>query len=111
MTLKTKNTPAVALKNGVKLSHGTLNKAVLILRAANHPVRKEIVSLLDEKSRLPVTDIYVKLRLEQSVVSQHLAVLRSADIVSTEREGKFVYYTLNKKRLGEITDFVDKLVS
>ncbi len=104
-----KNPNSLLLKGDIALEYPALKKAVLVLRAANHPLRKQILSLLDEKKKLPVTDIYVKLRQEQSVVSQHLAVLRSAGIVSTEKEGKFVYYTLNKKRIAEIGDFVEKL--
>ncbi|HMW27776.1 MAG TPA: ArsR family transcriptional regulator, partial [Ferruginibacter sp.] len=48
--------------------------------------------------------------LEQSVASQHLAILRKAGIVSTEREGKFIYYMVNYKRLDEISLFVKNLV-
>ena len=43
---------------------------------------------------MTVTDIYVKLRLEQSVASQHLAILRKAGVVQTERDGKFIFYSL-----------------
>ncbi|MBA3675318.1 MAG: helix-turn-helix transcriptional regulator, partial [Chitinophagaceae bacterium] len=48
--------------------------------------------------------------LEQSVASQHLAILRKAGIVSTKRESKFIYYTINKKRIAAIEEFVSKLV-
>ena len=53
---------------------------------------------------------YVKLRLEQSVASQHLAILRKAGIVSTEREGKFIFYTINIPRIDSINGFVKNLV-
>ena len=59
---------------------------------------------------MTVTDLYVKLRLEQSVASQHLAILRKAGIVSTERDGKFIFYTVNYKRIDEISQFVKDLV-
>ena len=51
------------------------------------------------------------MRLEQSVASQHLAILRRAGIVSTQRDGKFIYYTVNYKRIDEITSLVEDLVS
>ena len=104
-----KNTTSLSLKGNIQIEYPVVKKAALVLRAAQHPLRKQIISLLDERKKLPVTDIYVKLRQEQSVVSQHLAVLRSAGIVNTEKEGKFVYYTLNKKRILEISDFVGNL--
>ena len=55
--------------------------------------------------RLTVTQVYVKLRLEQSVASQHLAILRRAGIVVTEREGKFIFYTINPARIAAINQY------
>jgi DNA-binding transcriptional ArsR family regulator len=50
------------------------------------------------------------LRLEQSVASQHLAILRKADIVKTVREGKFIFHTINEDRIADINKFVRDLV-
>lgn len=63
----------------------------MILRALNHKLRQQILKLIDEHQKMTVTEIYVKLRLEQSVASQHLAILRRAGIVVTVREGKFIF--------------------
>lgn len=62
------------------------------------------------KKKVTVTEIYVKLRLEQSVASQHLAILRRAGIVSTIREGKFIFYTVDYARLEQVNQFVENLV-
>ena len=82
----------------------------MILRALNHKLRQQIVKLLDENKRLTVTELYIQLRLEQSVASQHLAILRRAGIVKTERDGKFIYYTINSERLADIIKCVDELI-
>lgn len=87
-----------------------LKKAAVILRAINHKLRQQILRLLDEHSRLTVTEVYVKLRLEQSVASQHLAILRRAGFVKTERDGKFIYYMVNPDRLSAVNQFVENLV-
>jgi DNA-binding transcriptional ArsR family regulator len=58
-----------------------------------------------------VTEIYVKLRLEQSVASQHLAILRRSNIVKTTREGKFIWYTVNHERLQDVNEFVTQLLA
>jgi DNA-binding transcriptional ArsR family regulator len=50
------------------------------------------------------------LRLEQSVASQHLAILRKAGFVKTDRDGKFIYYSVNTERLEELNKFVKELV-
>ena len=60
-----------------------IKKAALVLRALNHKLRQLIIKTIHEHKRITVTELYVKLRLEQSVASQHLAILRKADIVST----------------------------
>jgi DNA-binding transcriptional ArsR family regulator len=95
----------------LKLDFLRLKKAAMILRALNHKLRQLLIKLIDEHQKITVTEIYVNLRLEQSVVSQHLAILRRAGIVITQREGKFIYYSLNHKRLKEINAFVEQLVS
>ena len=87
-----------------------VKKAALVLRAINHKLRQQILKLIDENSRMTVTEIYVKLRLEQSVASQHLAILRKAGFVKTERDGKFIYYSVNNDRLEELNKFVHDLV-
>ncbi len=95
----------------IKLDYGVLRGAVLTLRAINHPLRKQIIELLEENDSMTVTEIYVKLRLEQSVASQHLAILRRAGVLNTEREGKYIHYSLNVNRLEEIADLVSDLAS
>ena len=88
----------------------TLKKADLIIRALNHKLRLQIIRLLHDKDELTVTEIYVKLRLEQSVASQHLAILRKAGFVNTLRDGKFIYYSVNYDRLDQVHNFVQELL-
>lgn len=93
----------------VKVDFVNLKKAAMILRALNHKLRQQIVKLIDENKKLTVTEIYVKLRLEQSVASQHLAILRRAGIVKTTRDGKFIYYAVNSTRIDDIMKCVHSL--
>ncbi len=88
-----------------------LKKAALVLRAVNHKLRQQILKQIDEQGRITVTDLYVRLRLEQSVASQHLAILRKAGFVRTERDGKFIYYSVNTKRLQELNRIVADLLN
>lgn len=96
-------------KGEIQLDYAELRKAVLVLRAVNHKLRQSIIDLLEESGRMTVTDIYVKLRLEQSVASQHLAILRRAGVVNTDRDGKFIYYSLNGDRLHQISRLIEEL--
>ncbi|HEY9364244.1 MAG TPA: metalloregulator ArsR/SmtB family transcription factor [Chitinophagaceae bacterium] len=104
------NTPT---ESGATLKVDLLNlkKASLVLRSVNHKLRQQILKLIDEHGKMTVTEIYVKLRLEQSVASQHLAILRKAGFVKTERDGKFIYYSVNTTRLEELNKFVEELLS
>lgn len=95
----------------IKIDYYNVKKAALILRALNHKLRQQLVKLIEEKKKITVTEIYVQLRLEQSVASQHLAILRKAGIVLTERDGKFIFYLINHKRIDEISRIVNELVA
>ena len=95
------------------LSPNLLNikKAALVLRAINHKLRQQILKQIDEHTRITVTELYVKLRLEQSVASQHLAILRRAGFVNTTREGKFIYYSVNHDRLKQVNELISNFLS
>ena len=97
-------------QSNLKIDYHSVKKAALVLRALNHKLRQQILKLIEEVNKITVTEIYVRLRLEQSVASQHLAILRKAGIVITQREGKFIYYTVNYKRIDELNEFVKNLV-
>jgi len=99
--------------NGISVKVDLLNtkKAALILRAVNHKLRQQMLKLIDEHGKMTVTELYLKLRLEQSVASQHLAILRKAAIVKPVRNGKFIHYSINAERLEDINEFVNNLLN
>jgi len=103
------NTPES--NKSLKVDLLNVKKAALILRAVNHKLRQQILKQIDENGKITVTELYVKLRLEQSVASQHLAILRKAGFVNTEREGKFIYYSVNTDRIKELNRFVEALLN
>ena len=96
---------SIVLRKGqdqIQLDYAELRKAVLVLRVINHKLRQRIIDLLEEHGNMNVADIYIKFRLEQSVASQHLAILRRAGVVATDRNGKFINYSLDKDRIAQI---------
>lgn len=96
---------ATGVDKDLKVDLLQLKKAALVLRAINHKLRQQILKLIQQRDKITVTEIYVKLRLEQSVASQHLAILRKAGFVTTVRDGKFIYYSVNNQRLQEVNRF------
>ncbi|MFN9602789.1 MAG: ArsR/SmtB family transcription factor [Planctomycetota bacterium] len=63
------------------------------LKALGDPVRLQIIRALQSCS-MSVSDIASVLDLELPNVSHHLRVLFNAELVTTERDGKLVYYSL-----------------
>ena len=90
-----------------------LDTASELLRAIAHPLRLSILEFIDKKGVINVNKIYNTLRLEQSITSQHLRILRNVDLVETKREGKFIYYSLNYDKIEQVNnaikDFTEKL--
>jgi DNA-binding transcriptional ArsR family regulator len=50
--------------------------------------------VIDAHQSASVREIFKELKLEQSLISQHLKILRNAKIVSSSRRGKYVYYSI-----------------
>jgi len=99
------------VRQELKLDVVQLKKAALVFRAINHPLRRQMLELLHSNMQMTVTALYVKLRIEQSVASQHLAILRRAELVHTERNGKQIFYSVNYARVKEVHAHAFKLVS
>jgi predicted transcriptional regulator len=59
-------------RDQTRIDYFNVKKASLVLRALNHKLRQQMIKLLDENAKMTVTELYVQLRLEQSVASQHL---------------------------------------
>jgi DNA-binding transcriptional ArsR family regulator len=70
-------------------------------RALAHPVRIRLLELLAGGER-SVQDLQQALGLEQPVVSQHLAVLRGKNIVTTRKVGTTVNYALGDPLITEL---------
>ncbi len=88
-----------------------LVKAKMRVRALNHPLRQKMLSLVkDNRNRMNVTDIYVKLRIEQSVASQHLAILRNQGLVTTQREGKTIWYSVSDSAIKRLIQACEQVI-
>ena len=96
-------------KNPIRVDLLAIKKSALILRALNHKLRQQILRIIADNGTITVTEIYIKLRLEQSVASQHLAILRKAGFVKTKRNGKFIYYSPNLTRIRQINQITQTI--
>ncbi len=77
------------------------------LKAIANPNRLMILCLLLD-NELSVTALNETVPLSQSALSQHLAVLRSQDLVSTRKSSQVVYYSLKNEQVTEIISIMHK---
>ena len=68
------------------------------LQALADPTRREILNLL-KQSRMSAGEISNHFSISGAAVSRHLSVLKEADLIRDEREGKYIYYELNASEL------------
>lgn len=96
-------TGSIYLNQGaLELDLGKLHQSAMVLRAINHPLRRQIVEFIDGREESTVSTLYISLKIEQSVTSQQLAILRDAGILKTRRDGKFIYYSVDYRCLARI---------
>lgn len=103
--------PENEIQNPLNINYLAVKKSSLVLRALNHKLRQQIIQIIANQEKIIVTDLYVKLRIEQSVASQHLAILRKANILKTERNGKYIFYKINNEKIEIIKQAVKNLLS
>lgn len=61
--------------------------------------RRKILAYLSE-AELSTSDLAARFKLSNPAISRHLSVLENAGLVSSERQGQFVMYRLNKENLA-----------
>ena len=83
----------------------------MVYRAINHRLRQNMMHHLHVNGRMTVTQLYTLLQIEQSVTSQHLAILRDQDLIVAERAGKFIYYSINYGRLDFLQELTNAFLS
>jgi ArsR family transcriptional regulator, arsenate/arsenite/antimonite-responsive transcriptional repressor len=76
-----------------------------LFKALNDQTRREIVELLKERD-MTAGEIADHFNISKPSISHHLDLLRQADIVSSIKEGQFIYYSLNATVLDEILSWV-----
>ena len=99
-------------KTKFTLNNEKLRVSSEIMRALAHPLRLRILEFIDKHETINVNKIYNTLKIEQSITSQHLRILRLAGVVNQKKEGKFVYYSISyplvHKAVIAINNFLGK---
>jgi DNA-binding transcriptional ArsR family regulator len=83
-----------------------IQQAATMLKCIGHPVRLQIVELLDRDGEQNVTAIYEALGLEQAVASQHLNLMRDKGVLASRRDGVNVFYRIQDARVTQVIDCI-----
>ena len=76
----------------------------------SNPTRLEILNLLRD-NELSVTELIEKTKLSQANISQHLSIMKSKEIVISDRKGKNIYYKLTNPRIIKAFDIIKEILT
>ena len=79
-----------------------LSEKADLFKSLAHPVRLCILAMLIKEKQSNVTDIRCCLDVPQPTVSQHLSKLKSAGILSAERNGTEIYYQIINEEIKKL---------
>lgn len=80
-----------------------------LFKALNDPTRRQILDLLKEKD-LSAGEIAEAFDISKPSISHHLDLLKNASLVTSERNGQFIVYSLDTTALEEATQWLFKLM-
>ncbi len=85
-----------------------MKKAAELFKILSVDKRIKIIELL-KKEPMSVNVLAEVLRITQSAVSQHLRVLKGAGLVEAERQGYWIYYSLNRDALEKCRQRLNRI--
>jgi len=81
-----------------------------ICKVFSNPIRLEILNLLRDQ-KMSVTELINKTKLSQANISQHLSIMKSKGIVTSERKGKNIFYKLSNPRIIKAFDIIREVLA
>lgn len=92
-----------------KFSTEKLQTVAKILKTIAHPVKLEILEVLEQEEPLDVSTICDRIgaQCEFSMMSHHLAKLKDNGILKSEKKGKQVFYSIAERQLLKIFDCME----
>jgi DNA-binding transcriptional ArsR family regulator len=88
------------------LSAEAVQQAANMLKCIGHPIRLQIIDLLDKNGEQNVTTIYATLGIEQAIASQHLNLMRDKGVLASRRDGANVYYRIDDPRVTRVIECI-----
>lgn len=82
-----------------------------LFAALAEPTRRQIIEILAERGQLPASDIYEYFDSTPQAISQHLKVLREANLVKVEKQAQKRLYALNPQKVQELEKWAIRTIS
>ena len=82
-----------------------------LMRALAHPLRLKILEFLDQNKNIQVNQIYNTLKIEQSIASQHLRILKNAGVLVADKDGKYMHYAIDYQRVSNAVKAINRFLS
>jgi len=76
-----------------------------VWEALSDPTRREILKIL-KKGELTAGEIFNYFDITKPSLSHHLSILKQAELVSSNKQGQNVIYSLNINSLSEVSDYI-----
>lgn len=89
-----------------KLTAEALARAAETLKILAHPQRLRIIEILEREQEVPVYALIEETGFPQSVVSQHLNQMRRIGLLSSDRRGKEMWYSITDPRALSILNCI-----
>ncbi len=86
-----------------------IGRCAKLLKAIGNERRLEILYQLYDNKESNVGELEKKVKLSQSALSQHLAVLRNEDVVKTRRAAQTIYYSIKSDKVLRVLDLLREL--
>ena len=77
-----------------------------VMKALSDNTRRDILSLLRKQGRLSAGDISACFNMTQATVSHHLSLLTEAELITSEKKGKYIYFEINTTVVQELLAYI-----
>ncbi len=80
-------------------------------KAIADPSRRKVLQLLNKHGTMSAGDLATHFEFSKAALSDHLKILRNADLIYAAKKGQFIYYSLNTSVLQDIINWILSLTN
>ena len=89
-----------------RISFNKLNKVADIFSGLAHPIRLEIIEILEDGESKSVGEILTEIKIDPTLLTHHLTKMKNLGILESSREGRHVFYRLAMLEITQVFDCI-----